>query len=94
MAVVQNISGIIATEVGHGLGAAMQNAAITGKQMAGGTIGSEGAKPYSRPSSHPLRVSWGKKVKFLMKIWRLFKTHKTPTYDHLRWSQTQDVTLG
>ena len=37
MAVVQNMSGIIATEVGRGLGVAMQNAAISGKQNAGGT---------------------------------------------------------
>ena len=57
MAVVQNMSGIIATEVGRGLGVAMQNAAITGKQQAGGTIGNKDAKPYSRPGRHPLRVS-------------------------------------
>jgi len=48
MTVVQNMSGIIATEVGHGLGVAMQNAAISGKQHAGSTIGSEEAKPYNQ----------------------------------------------
>ena len=47
MAVVQNMSGIIATEVGRGLGVAMQNAAISGKQQAGSTIGSEEATPYN-----------------------------------------------
>ncbi len=44
MVVVQNMSGIIATEVGRGLGVAMQNAAISGKQQAGSTIGSEEAR--------------------------------------------------
>ena len=44
MAVVQNMSGIIATKVGHDLGVAMQNAAISGKQQAGSTIGSEEAR--------------------------------------------------
>ena len=44
MAVVQKMPGIIATEVGRGLGVAMQNAAISGKQQAGSTIGSEEAR--------------------------------------------------
>ena len=88
MAVVQNISGIIATEVGHGLGAAMQNAAITGKQQAGGTtVGSEEAKPYTQDQVATLLGFHGaKNVKFLMKMWRLFKTTKTPNYDHLHRS--------
>jgi hypothetical protein len=87
MAVVQNMSGIIATEVGRGLGVAMQNAAITGKQQAGGTIGSEEAKPYTQDQVATLLGFRGaKNVKFLMKMWRLFKTTKTPNYDHLRQS--------
>jgi len=88
MAVVQNMSGIIATEVGRGLGVAMQNAAITGKQQAGGTIvGSEEAKPYTQDQVATLLGFHGaKNVKFLMKMWRLFKTTKTPNYDHLRRS--------
>jgi hypothetical protein len=49
MAVVQNMLGIIATEVGRGLGVAMQNAAISsGEKQAGGTTGSEEANPYNQ----------------------------------------------
>jgi hypothetical protein len=85
MAVVQNMSGIIATEVGRGLGVAMQNAAISGKQQAGGTTGSEDAKPYNQDQVATLLGFHGaKNVKYLMKMWRLFKTTKTPNYDHLR----------
>ena len=87
MAVVQNMSGIIATEVSRGLGVAMQNAVITGKQQAGGTIGNEDAKPYTQDQVATLLGFHGaKNVKFLMKMWRLFKTTKTPNYDHLRRS--------
>ena len=66
----------------------MQNAAITGKQQAGGTIvGSEEAKPYSQDQVATLLEFHGaKNVKFLMKMWCLFKTTKTPNYDHLRRS--------
>jgi hypothetical protein len=85
MAVVQNMSGIIATKVGHGLGVAMQNAAISGKQQAGGTTGSEEAKPYNQDQvATILGFHEAKNVKYLMKMWRLFKTTKTPNYDHLR----------
>ncbi len=40
--------GIIATEVGCGLGVAMQNAAKLGPTQAGGINGSEKAKPYTQ----------------------------------------------
>jgi len=49
MAVVQNMPGIIATEVGRGLGVAMQNAAKSGPTHArGSTKASEDAKPYTQ----------------------------------------------
>ena len=66
----------------------MQNAAITGKQQAGGTIvSSEEAKPYTQDQVATLLGFHGAKhVKFLMKMWHLFKTTKTPNYDHLRRS--------
>jgi len=84
MAVVQNMPGIIAMEVGHGLGVAMQNVAISGKQQAGGTIGSKEAKPYTQDQvATLLGFHRAKKLKFLMKMWRLFKTTKTPNCDHL-----------
>ena len=85
MAVVQKMPGIIATEVGRGLGVAMQNAAISGKQQAGGTIVSEEPKPCNQDQVATLLGFHGaKNVKYLMKMWRLFKTTKTPNYDHLR----------
>ena len=85
MAVVQNMSGIIATEVGRRLGVAMQNAAKSGLPHAGGTIGSEDAKPFTQDQVATLLGFHGAmNVKYLMKMWRLFKTAKTPNYDHLR----------
>jgi len=85
MAVVQNMSGIIATEVGRGLGVAMQNAAISsGKQQAGVTTGSVEAKPYNQDQvATLLGIHGAKNVRYLMKMWRLFKTTKMPNYDHL-----------
>jgi hypothetical protein len=54
MSVVQNMSGIIATEVGRGLGVAMQNAAKSGPPHAGGTnSSSEEAKPYTQDQVTP-----------------------------------------
>jgi hypothetical protein len=85
MAVVQNVSGIIATEVGRRLGLAMQNAAKLGPPHAGGTIGSEDAKPYTQDQVATLLGFHGAmNVKYLIKMWRLFKTVKMPNYDHLR----------
>ena len=83
------MSGIIATEVGRGLGIVMQNTehGISGKQHAGGTTGSEDAKTYTQDQvATLLGFHESKNVKYLMKIWRLFKTTKTPNYDHLRRS--------
>jgi hypothetical protein len=87
MSVVQNMLGIIASEVGRGLGVVMQNVAISGKQHAGGTTGSKDAKPYTQDQvAAQFGFHGAKKVKYLMKMWRLFKTSKTPNYDHLRQS--------
>jgi len=86
MAVVQNMSGLIAMEVGRGLGVAMQNAAITGKQQAGGTIGNKDANLIQDQVATLLGFHGAKNVEFLMKMWCLFKTTKTPNYDHLRRS--------
>jgi hypothetical protein len=88
MAVVQNMFGIIATEVGRGLGVAMQNATISSdKKQAGGTTGSEEAKPYNQDQVATLLGFHGaKNVKYLMKMWCLFKTTKMPNYAHLRWA--------
>ncbi len=48
MATVRNMSGIIATEVGRGLGAVMQQATKAGTPLVGGTSTSEDAKPYNQ----------------------------------------------
>ena len=77
--------GIIATEVGRGLGVAMQNAAKLSPTHVGGTSGSEEAKPYTQDQVTTLLGFHGAmNVKYLMKMWRLFKMSKLPNYDHLR----------
>ena len=89
MEVVQNMSGIIATEVGRGLGVAMQNAAKSGPPHSGGTNSSEEAKPYTQDQVATLLgfhrainvkylMKMSMNVEYLMKMWRLFKTAKTP----------------
>ena len=89
MEVVQNMSGIIATEVGRGLGVAMQNAAKSGPPHSGGTNSSEEAKPYTQDQVATLLgfhrainvkylMKMSMNVKYLMKMWRLFKMAKTP----------------
>jgi hypothetical protein len=85
MAVVQNMSGIIATEVGQGLGAAMQNATRAGPAQAGGTGTPDDAKPYTQDHvATLLGFHRAMNVKYLTKVWRLFKLAKVPNYDHLR----------
>jgi hypothetical protein len=65
----------------------MQNVAKSGPTHAGGTTGSEDAKPYTQDQVATLLGFHGAmNVKYLMKMWRLFKTSKTPNYDHLRRS--------
>ncbi len=84
MVVDQNMSGIIATEVGRGLGAAMQNATRAGPAQAGGTGTPEDAKPYTQDHVTTLLGFHGAmNVKYLMNVWRLFKSAKVPNYDHL-----------
>ena len=84
MAVVQNMLGLIATEVDHGLGVAMQNAVISGPPHAGGTTGSDNTKPYIQDQGATLLGFHGAiNAKYLMKMWCLFKMTKTPNYDHL-----------
>jgi hypothetical protein len=84
MADVQNLSGIIATEVGRGQGVAMQNAAKAGLMQADGTRAGEDTKPYTQDQVATLLGFHGvMNVKYLMKMWCLFKMAKTPNYDHL-----------
>jgi hypothetical protein len=85
MAVVQNMLGIIATEVGCGLGVAMQNAAKAGPMQADGTRAGEDTKPYTQGQVTTLLGFHGAmNVKYLMKMRRLFKMAKMANYNHLR----------
>jgi hypothetical protein len=85
MAVVQNMSGIIATEVGRGLGVAMQNATKAGPAQAGSTGAGDDAKPYTQDQVATLLDFHGAmNLRYLTKVWRLFKSAKVPNYDHLR----------
>ncbi len=84
MAVVQNMSGIIATEVGRGLGVAMQNATKVGPAQAGGMGAIKDAKPYTQDHIATLLGFHGAmNVRYLTKVWHLFKSSKVPNYDHL-----------
>jgi hypothetical protein len=72
-------------EVGQGLGAAMQNATRAGPAQAGGTVTPEDAKPYNQDHVATLLGFHGAmNVKYLTKVWRLFKSAKVPNYDPLR----------
>jgi hypothetical protein len=92
MAVVQNMSGIIATEVGRGLRVAMQNATKAGQTQAGGMSSTDNAKPYTQDQiATLLRFHGAMNVRYLSKIWRLFKSVKTPNYDYLRHALTGEM---
>ncbi len=85
MAVLQNMSGIIVTEVGRGLGVAMQNAVKAGPTQAKGTRAGKDVKPYTQDQvATLLGFHRAMNVWYLMKMWRLFKVAKTPNYDHLQ----------
>jgi hypothetical protein len=85
MAIVQNMSGIITTEVGKGLGFAMQNANKVGPAQSGRSGASNETKPYTEDQVATLLGFQGAmNVSYLTKVWRLFKTSKAPNYDHLR----------
>ena len=85
MAVVQNMSGIIATEVGRGLRVAMQNVTKAGQTQTGGTSSTNDAKPYTQDQiATVLGFHRAMNMQYLSKIWRLFKSAKTPNYDYLR----------
>ena len=80
MAAMQNM----ATEMGCGLGAAMQNNSKTGPSQLGGTGASKDAKLYTQDEMAMLlgfHRAWN--VRYLMKAWCLFKVSKMPSYDHL-----------
>jgi hypothetical protein len=85
MDVVQNMSGIIASEVGKGLGVAMQNATRAGPAHLTGNGSGDDAKPYTQDQIATLLGFHGAmNVSYLTKIWRLFKSAKVPNYDYLR----------
>jgi hypothetical protein len=86
MDVVQNMSGIIASEVGKGLGVAMQNASKAGgpANLPGNGAGDD-AKPYTQDQiATLLGFDGAMNVSYLTKIWRLIKSAKVPNYDYLR----------
>jgi hypothetical protein len=62
LAVVQNMSGIIATEVGRGLGVAMQNASKGGPAQVGGTKQGRMQNPTPRIRMPPSLVSMGPRM--------------------------------
>jgi hypothetical protein len=84
MAVVQSMSGIIAKEVGQGLGMAVQNVTRAGPAQAGSAGASEETKPYTQNQvTTLLGFHRAMNVGYLKKVWWLFKSTKIPNYDHL-----------
>jgi hypothetical protein len=85
MAVVQNMSGIITSEVGKGLGVAMQTVTKAGPSQLAGTGTTDNAKPYTQDQIATLLGFHGAmNVSYLTKIWCLFKSAKMSNYDYLR----------
>ena len=85
MAIIQNMSGIIATEVGKGLGFSMQNATKASTAQLGNSGANNETKPYTQDQVATLLGFHGAmNVSYLTKVWQLFKTSKAPNYDHLR----------
>jgi hypothetical protein len=79
MAAVHNMSGIIATEVRRGLGVPTQQATKGGTNHTRSTSAGEDAKPYTQDQQATLFGFHGAmNVQYLKKVWRLFKSAKTP----------------
>ena len=99
MAIVQNMSGIIATEVGKGLGFTMQNATKARTAQSGSSGANDETKPYTQDQVATLLGFHGAmNVSYVTKVWQLFKTSNAPNYDHLcraikskmlRWADSQ-----
>ncbi len=82
VAVVHNMSGIIAMEVGHKLGVAMQQTTKGGSLYTGSMSAWEDANPYTQDHQATLLGFHGAmSVMYLKKVWPLFKSarHQTTT---------------
>jgi hypothetical protein len=63
----------------------MQNVTKASQTQAGGTSSTNNAKPYTQDQIATLLGFHGAmNVRYLSKIWHLFKSAKTPNYDYLR----------
>ncbi len=70
MAIVQNMSGIIATEVGKGLGVAMQNTTKASTAQWGTSGAHDETKPYTQDQVATLLGFHGAMhVSYLTKVW-------------------------
>ena len=96
MAAVQNLLGVIAAEVGRGLGAAIQQSSDANPTVGGGS--SKDARPYTQDQLATLQGVHGHGalyVQYMKKMWRLFQSVKVPNYDHiLRAPQRRDAPVG
>ncbi len=90
MAIVQNMSGIIATEVGKGLGVAMKNATKASTAQVGTGGAHKETKPYTQDQVATLLGFHGaRNVSYLTKVWRFFKIAKAPALSPQVNLQTQ-----
>ena len=79
------MTGIIAADVGKGLGKAIQSVARSSPTQASSSGSSDDAKPYTKYHMATLLGFHGmRNVSYLKSIWRMFKSTKVPNYDHHR----------
>jgi hypothetical protein len=82
---MSNMTGIIAAEVGKGLGKAIQSVARSSPAQASSSGSSNDAKPYTQDHMATLLGFHGAgNMSYLKNIWRMFKSTKVPNYDHHR----------
>jgi hypothetical protein len=87
MSAMSNMTGIIAAEVGKGLGKANQSVARSNPTQASSYGSSNNSKPYTQDHVATLLGFHGAgNVSYLKNIWRMFKSTKVPNYDHHRWA--------
>ena len=85
MSAMSKMTGIMAAEVGKGLGTAIQSVARSSPTQASSYGSSDDAKPYTQDHVATLLGFHGAgNVSYLKSIWRMFKSTKVPNYDHHR----------
>jgi hypothetical protein len=84
MQAITNMSGIIAAEVGKGVGRAMQNVARSSPTQASSSGSGDDPKPYTQDHiATLLGFHRARTVRWLQPIWRVVKITKVVNYDYI-----------